>query len=205
MKRSLQRMLVAGWAAVLPRIAEAHHAMGGATPGNAFEGFVSGLAHPIIGLDHFLFVLAVGAACYYFGRRMGTVFAFIGGTLGGTIVHLYGATLPYPDLWVALSLVLLGLMFFSAHGFLRSRGAAAFFALSGLLHGYAYGESIVGAEPTPLVAYLIGFALVQLAVAFGAYALARAMKRRKPAFQAWAALGGALSLVGAGFLFLSLS
>lgn len=47
-----------------------------------------------------------------------------------------------------------------------SRGATAFvLAAVGLLHVYAYGEAIVGAEPTPLVAYLLGLSLVQLEVA----------------------------------------
>ena len=57
--------------------AHAHHPMGGATPGNLFEGLASGLAHPVIGLDHLLFILAVGVACYYFGRRAGTMAAFL--------------------------------------------------------------------------------------------------------------------------------
>ena len=38
--------------------AMAHHAMGGRMPANFFEGFISGLAHPIIGLDHFAFIQA---------------------------------------------------------------------------------------------------------------------------------------------------
>jgi urease accessory protein len=39
-------------------------------------------------------------------------------------------------------------------------------AVSGIFHGYAYGESIVGAEMTPLWAYLLGLALVQLVIGF---------------------------------------
>src|SRR5262249_61127194 len=40
--------------------ASAHHLMGGKLPGNAWEGFLSGLGHPIIGPDHFAFVVGVG-------------------------------------------------------------------------------------------------------------------------------------------------
>ena len=189
-------------AAALPVPAQAHHAMGNATPGNLFEGFVSGLAHPIIGVDHLLFILAVGAAAYYFGRKFGTMCAFIGATLAGTVLHLYKTTLPYPDAWVALSLVILGILFFRAQ-LLRSRAALAFFALAGVAHGYAYGESIVGAEPTPLVAYLAGFTLIQLAIAAGGYALAHFIERKHFALRASAALGGALSLAGAVFLLAS--
>lgn len=38
----------------------AHHAMGGEVPGTFAEGLLSGLAHPVIGLDHLAFILAVG-------------------------------------------------------------------------------------------------------------------------------------------------
>jgi len=40
--------------------------------------------------------------------------------------------------------------------------------LAGLLHGHAYAESIFGAEPAPLAAYLAGFSLVQLGIAAAA-------------------------------------
>lgn len=42
-------------------------------------------------------------------------------------------------------------------------------ALAGIFHGYAYGEGIFGAETTPLVAYLIGFTLIQLLISLGVY------------------------------------
>jgi len=38
----------------------AHHIMGGRTPATFSEGMLSGLGHPIIGLDHFAAVVAVG-------------------------------------------------------------------------------------------------------------------------------------------------
>ncbi|WP_239681559.1 HupE/UreJ family protein, partial [Methylorubrum thiocyanatum] len=41
---------------------------------------------------------------------------------------------------------------------------AVLFAGAGIFHGWAYGESIFGAEQTPLVAYLAGFTAVQLVV-----------------------------------------
>nr|MDJ0600449.1 HupE/UreJ family protein [Crocosphaera sp.] len=45
---------------ILAQPATAHHPFGGQTPSNFFEGFLSGLGHPIIGLDHFAFILASG-------------------------------------------------------------------------------------------------------------------------------------------------
>ena len=189
-------------ALALPIGAHAHHAMDSATPASFIEGLVSGLAHPVIGLDHLLFILAMGAACFYFARSAGTVLTFVLGTLADTAVHLYSATLPYQEVWVASSLVLLGFLFFRGHGFLRSKAAFALFGVCGIVHGYAYGEAIIGAEPTPLLAYLGGFALVQLAIAFAGFAIARYAQRRNLAVGA-TAFGAALSFAGVVFLALS--
>ena len=40
--------------------AAAHHPLGGGVPSNFFEGFLSGLAHPVIGFDHLAFIVAIG-------------------------------------------------------------------------------------------------------------------------------------------------
>jgi urease accessory protein len=42
-----------------------------------------------------------------------------------------------------------------------------------LFHGYAYGESIYGAERTPLAAYLLGLIVIQSAIATAVALLAR--------------------------------
>jgi urease accessory protein len=41
------------------------------------------------------------------------------------------------------------------------------FAVAGLFHGYAFGESIFGAETSLLVAYLLGLILIQSALTIG--------------------------------------
>src|SRR4051794_14567406 len=45
-------------AAAVP--AHAHHFMGGALPQTWLEGLLSGLGHPVIGLDHAAFIVAAG-------------------------------------------------------------------------------------------------------------------------------------------------
>ena len=200
--RRFTAMALSAGAATLPALAHAHHAMDNALPATAMQGLLSGLAHPIVGLDHLLFVLAIGATCYYFGQRAGAVAAFLGAALAGTVVHLYRATLPYPDAWVALSLVVLGVLIWRAAPMLRSAAVTAFFALAGIAHGYAYGESIVGAEQTPLFAYLAGYTLVQLLVVLAGYALARLVDRKRSSPIGVKAVGGALSVAGVVFLLL---
>ena len=42
-------------------------------------------------------------------------------------------------------------------------------AITGILHGYAYIEGIIGAENTPLFAYSFGFSLIQLIISVIAF------------------------------------
>lgn len=186
--------------------AAAHHPMGGATPATLTQGLLSGFGHPIIGFDHFLFVGAVGVACYCVGRRrsaLATITAFLVSALAGTLLHLQTPNVPYPDAWVAVSLIVLGMLFFRRSNFLQRPAALALFAVSGLAHGYAYGEAIVGAEATPLLAYLSGFTLMQFTIALGGYALAHYITSQKPALAFFKTAGGALAATGAGFLLLA--
>ena len=65
-------------------------------------------------------------------------------------------------------------------GVLIARGRAlpvplwvAIFAVAGFFHGYAFGESIFGAETSPLHAYLLGLILIQGALTVTAALFAR--------------------------------
>lgn len=182
----------------------AHHPMGGATPGNLMDGLLSGFGHPLIGVDHLLFILAVGVVAFYFGQRARMIAALLTGALVGTLAHVYWPGLPYHELLVALSLVWVGALMVRRDAFLRRAGAAWLFAASGVAHGYAYGEAIVGAETTPLLAYLAGFTLIQLAMAFGAFAVTRYLSARTPRLDILKVTGVTLSVVGAGLLFFAL-
>lgn len=202
MKSACQVFALAASALALP--AAAHHPMGGTTPSNLVEGLLSGLGHPIIGVDHLLFMLAAGVAAFYSGQRARMVVALLAGALAGTLAHVQWPGLPYHDVPVALSLVLLGVLMIRRDAFLHRPAAALLFALSGVAHGYAYGEAIVGAETTPLAAYLVGFTVIQCAIALGAFLLAHFFSARKPGFDVLHAAGTTLAAAGAGFLFLAL-
>ncbi len=205
MKRpNMPAMIAAACAALHPILAQAHHAMDGALPGTVFEGLLSGLAHPVIGLDHLVFVVAMGAACYYFGRRVIGIGAFLVAALVGTMLHVQQATLPYAELWVAASLVLLGMAVLWASPTLRGIAIPIFFAAAGVVHGYAYGESIVGAEQAPLLAYLVGFTVIQTAIALTAFALARHADRIHRSVAALRTVGGVVSVAGVAFLLMAL-
>ncbi|HEY9853621.1 MAG TPA: HupE/UreJ family protein [Leptolyngbyaceae cyanobacterium] len=142
----------------------AHHAFGNRTPANFFEGFLSGLAHPLIGLDHFAFIVAVGLLAVGLPRAALIPAGFILTALAGTGLHLLNLDLPGAEIAIATSVIALGIMLISQKR-QNVKLIAALAAFAGLFHGYAYGEAIVGARMTPLFAYLLGFSIIQYLIA----------------------------------------
>lgn len=180
----------------------AHHAFGGVLPQNAFQGFVSGLAHPIIGLDHFAFVVAVGLFAATQAAGFSLPIVFLLAALAGTGCHVLGWMLPVPEVVIALSVIgiggLLALPQQSQRWFWLGLAAIA-----GLFHGYAYGESIVGADMNPLVAYLAGFTAIQLAISAIAYRIGATLFQRASGSWPLALRYIGFAVVGAGLVFLS--
>ena len=148
----------------------AHHVMGGKLPQTFLQGFLSGLGHPVIGIDHLAAIVGAGLLAALARRGAAPLLAFSAALVAGVGVHLAGADVPVSELLVGLSTIAIGVLVVLRQS-MSSAAAAALFAIVGLLHGYALGESIVGAEPAPLVAYLAGLLVIQTAIAFAAYAL----------------------------------
>src|SRR5262249_14508947 len=154
--------------------ASAHHIMGGRTPATFGEGMLSGLGHPIIGLDHFAAVVAVGCIAAMHSAGAALVIAFIVSMMAGLALHLNRGTVPAAEIPVRLFVIGLGVLMLGRRQ-MSAIAALVLFALVGLVHGYALGESIYGAEQTPLYAYLLGLAVIQSAIALVAMAVARSV------------------------------
>ena len=152
--------------------ASAHHVMGGKIPTTFAEGFLSGLGHPVIGPDHLAFLLAIGVAVGVGGLNLVLPLLFVVASAIGVTLHVNGVNLPGAEILVAVSVLFAG--------FLIARGRALpvslwaiLFAAAGLFHGYAFGESIFGAERSPLHAYLLGLIIVQSVLTVGTALLVR--------------------------------
>jgi urease accessory protein len=176
----------------VPWPAAAHHAMGGRTPTSPLEGLLSGLGHPVIGIDHLAFTIAAGVACAYLAARYVLAAVFIAATVAGCLLRAAGGIeLPATEIAVAGSLVLLGALV-TGGAALGAGICALLLGAAGLVHGAAYAEAVVGAEPTPLVAYLAGFGLVQYAIAAAAMWFVRRAEQQGSAADVTPRLLGAL-------------
>ncbi len=200
-RRGAAALALAAGSFLFAHPASAHHAMGGTLPSNAWQGLLSGLAHPVLGLDHLAFVIAAGLLAAFHRRGASIPLAFVAASFAGTGLHLLALNLPAPELVISLSVLLFGALLVARRreNLLGVVGLAAF---AGVFHGYAYGESIVGAESTPLGAYLLGLAAVQLAIALGAKKLGEAALRLKPETAAWTLRWAGVVVCGVGLAFL---
>lgn len=148
--------------------ASAHHPMGGKIPSNFFEGFMSGLAHPVIGLDHLAFIVAIGLFAALKPQGFWIPLSFVLAAMFGTGMHLQGITLPVVELIVSGSILLFGILL-AIKNSPNLLVAIALSLVAGLFHGYAYGEAIFGAQTTALVSYLCGFTVIQLVISSAAF------------------------------------
>ncbi len=145
----------------------AHHPTGGRIPVTFVEGLLSGLAHPMIGPDHLLAIIAVGLLSQGLLHGGWLAAMFVSSTLLGTGLHLARIDVPAAEVLIAGTVVVFGTLVLSS----RTLGHRAWLGrlapvaiVAGTLHGYAYGEAIVGAGASPLVAYLLGFCAIQTGV-----------------------------------------
>jgi urease accessory protein len=104
------------------------------------SGFAGGFAHPMLGLDHLLAMVAIGVwAAQQGGRALWAVPAtFVTVMVLGGLVALTGWVLPHVETGISLSVLVLGLLIAFQRNWPVTAGMsiAAVFAL---FHGYAHG------------------------------------------------------------------
>jgi len=198
-KTRLLALTLAGLAAATPALA--HHAMDGQTPATFVQGLLSGLGHPVIGLDHLAALVGVGLVSSRFARGLTLPAFWVLAMAAGVGLHLASADLPYAEALVALSVVAIGIAA-TVRATAPYALIAALFAAGGAVHGYALGESIVGAESTPLVAYLVGLVVIQTILTTGIALAARALTKDSLAAPSlrFRLAGLAVAVTGAAFL-----
>jgi urease accessory protein len=149
--------------ALLPEAAQAHHVMDllhlKPTP---LSGLLSGMAHPVLGPDHLLFLLALSLVGLR--HRSGWMLALLATGLAGSCLGLVLPGLPIAEALVSFSLVVVALILLA--GWDRR---LLFPAIA--LHGYVLSATVLGWNAAPIATYLIGLLISQgalLLVALGA-------------------------------------
>lgn len=133
-----------------PTTALAHSGHGDAA------GFVHGMAHPISGVDHILAMVSVGIVAAGIGGRALWLLplTFVSVMAGAAVLGMAGFAMPLFEVWIAGSLVALGLAV-AYPSYLSTLTGAGLVALFAIFHGYAHGaEMPAGASG---LAYAAGF------------------------------------------------
>lgn len=172
---------------LMPPGASAHHLLEitglAATPLN---GLFSGLAHPILGPDHLLFLMALSLVGL---RQRGLwMVGLLAVGLLGSAIGLALPGLPGAEVLVALSLVVLALV-------LRGVLPRVLLLPAFALHGYVLSASVLGWGAFPITTYLLGLLVSQSLLLVAALTVLR--RATAGLRQRWLALISA-SLIGFG-------
>jgi len=136
-----------------PPAAQAHHLIHllhlKPTP---LTGLLSGLAHPVLGPDHLLFLLALSLVGLR--QRATWMLGLLAVGLGGSVLGLALPGFPLAEALVSFSLVVVALVLL---GRLDRRLLLPAFAL----HGYVLSAAVLGWNPAPIGLYLVGLLLSQ--------------------------------------------
>ena len=169
---SASRLLVVAPLVLLPGVALAH-------PGHSAASFMEGLSHPLIGLDHLLAMLAVGAwaALTPMTRRWRLPAAFAAGLSGGALLGIAGLPLPAVEVLIALSLLILASLMLLRRP-LSSTLACALAGGLAMVHGYAHGRELpADADAVTAAAWLFGMLVATGLLQAAGAALAVASRR----------------------------
>jgi urease accessory protein len=144
------RYLIALALCTLPMFANAH-------PGHDGHGLVTGMAHPWMGMDHLITMLAVGMWAAQLGGRMRWVVptSFIGMMLVGTLLGFAGVHLGAVEQSIAASLCVMGLLLAAAIR-LPLVACVAMVGSFAVFHGYAHATE---AGTNNALLYIAGFAI----------------------------------------------
>ena len=164
---------------ILPKDVFAHHPLNGEIMENFNDGFLSGIGHPILGLDHLLFIIGVGLISFLSKRFLNFSFTFIGGTILGLVSMIWGLYLPFYEIMISFTLLLLGYLILARR---QIRYNGLLFTLFGVFHGWAYGaifSNDIKLNIDVLFGYSLGLLLTQLTIVILGFKLFSYLNRFK--------------------------
>jgi urease accessory protein len=166
--------------------------------GEGSGGFAAGLAHPVLGADHVVAMVAVGLWGAFLGSpalwMLPILFPLV--MAGGGVLGILGLPLPAVETGIALSAIVLGLMvMLAARPPLWT--AALLVGTFAIFHGHAHGRELP--DGANAVAFSTGFVVATgllhlTGIAFGA------LTRWPAGSIAVRGAGGVIALVGLSYL-----
>lgn len=159
----------------------------------ASSSLLSGLLHPLLGIDH---LLAMGAIGFWSIRQSPTLkrgipIFVVGGMIVGAGMAWAGISLAGIETGIAMSVLLVGVLIATLSKLPTAVGGSLV-ALFMIAHGYAHGSEM--AQGASLVSYLTGFVIATVAITFMGRALGTVMLKADN--RVTRALGGVIAIIG---------
>ena len=164
-------------------------------PTTLLEGLLSGITHPAVGLDHLTFMLVIGLVAALANASLLVIGCFVAASLVGMVTHAANFDFAYSEQLVAISVILAGLLLLMGYGSKRSIWLP-FAAIAGLVHGYAFGETVLGANLDVTAAYMAGILAIVVAITVAVMLVIRGLKASDAQSIAVRAAGGVFAMVG---------
>ena len=191
MKTTTSALLVSALT-FIPTLAHAH-------PGHG-AGFAAGAAHPLMGLDHLLAMLAVGLWAAQLGGRARWMVpaAFVAVMSVASVLGMQGVAVPMVESVILCSVVILGLLI-ATMARLPLAASVALVGVFAAFHGLAHGMEVPANASG--VTYTAGFALATAALHGAGLALAAVLQRG--AAMGWVRVAGAAVAIAGAMLAVS--
>ena len=176
------RLLVAALGMIVSVPAMAHHPLDGQAMLTFWHGFLSGVAHPVLGMDHLVFILTIGVSAVFARNKVKVAACVVLGVFAGVALTMAGIAIPAVETLIAVSLIVLGALVFAAtfaNGSVLDRFPSfdvlliAAVSVFSILHGSVYALVLVEQQALPM-AVLVGFVIALTVIYTGLLFLGRA-------------------------------
>jgi urease accessory protein len=128
-----------------------------------WEGFIWGIADPVLNLNRFAGIVAIGLISARFLSGVWLGIAFASAAFVGQIIHLQQFSLPGADLMIAICTIGFGMMLVTSTQ--MNWLAITFLTLMvGLFQGEANMAAIITADTATILAHVIGVTLTQVLI-----------------------------------------
>ena len=128
-----------------------------------WEGFIWGIADPVISLDRFAGIVALGLFSARFARGNWLNITFVMAAICGQLINLSPVILPGPAIAIAICIIALGVMLVTAIP-IHWLAIALLSATAGIFQGYSDATSIIGAETLTMITFVISVAFSQAVI-----------------------------------------
>ncbi len=185
---------------IAPAVANAHLVGGSGSGSGSGIGIGSGIAHPLLGLDHLLAMVAVGVVSVIRGGRAlwQVPAAFVGSMVLGGMLAILGVRLPAVETFIAVSVLVLGVAIALSKK-MQKQWAMLCIGVFAIFHGHAHGEEL------PLIAnaaqYIAGFVVSTTALHASGVAIGHFSAKSRLTATMLRYAGAAMAAAGVVFLF----